>query len=134
MSHCIARTMAGPFDSVLDSVSTQLKARGFGMLTEIDVQATLRTKLGVATPRYRILAARNPEIAHEPLRQDERLGVLLPCYIMVRETSLDEVEVASFDPESPEKGPKGRRLPGAAAAEVRRLLREAIEAVAVGVR
>ena len=69
-----------------------------GVLTDIDVQATLKNKIGVDVPRYRILGACNPQLAHEGLKVENKLGVLLPCNVIVRETSDRQVEVASVDP------------------------------------
>ena len=68
------------------------------MLTDIDVQATLKAKIGADTPKYRILGACNPRFAHQALQLETHLGVLLPCNVIVRETSDRQVEVASIDP------------------------------------
>lgn len=128
MSYYIAKTVSAPFDAVVASVTAQLKARGFGVLTDIDVQATLKAKLGVEMSRYRILGACNPRIAHEALQREEHLGVLLPCNVIVRETGGHRVEVASIDPVSSMERTQNPAL-RAPAEEVRRLLSEAIEAV-----
>jgi uncharacterized protein (DUF302 family) len=100
MTYYIAKTVSGTFDQVVADVIVKLKAQGFGVLTDIDVQATLRSKLGVETPKYRILGACNPKLAHEALQRETRLGVLLPCNVIVRETADRRVEVASIDPVS----------------------------------
>lgn len=128
MSYYIAKTVPGPFDAVVADVTAQLKARGFGVLTDIDVQATLKSKLGVDTPKYRILGACNPRFAHEALKLEQRLGVLLPCNVIVRETADQQVEVASVDPVSSMERTANPAL-RTTAAEVRRLLGEAIEHV-----
>ena len=75
-----------------------LKTQGFGVLTDIDVQATLKSKIGVDVAKYRILGACNPQLAHEGLKLENKLGVLLPCNVIVRETADRQVEVASVDP------------------------------------
>ena len=98
MSYYIAKTLHQDFDATVSEVTTRLKEHGFGVLTDIDVQATLKTKIGVDTPKYRILGACNPRLAHEALQRETRLGVLLPCNVIVRETAEHQVEVASVDP------------------------------------
>ena len=98
MSYYIAKTVSGTFEKVVANVTAQLKNQGFGVLTDSDAQATLRAKLGVDMPKYRILGDCNPQFAHEALKLEERLGVLLPCNVIVRETSGQRIEVASIDP------------------------------------
>ena len=98
MSYYIARTVSAPFDAVVADVTARLQEQGFGVLTDIDVQATLKAKLGADTPKYRILGACNPRFAHEALKIEDKLGVLLPCNVIVRETPDHKVEVASVDP------------------------------------
>ena len=125
MSYYIARTVSGPFDAVVADVTAQLKKRGFGVLTDIDVQGTLRSKLGVEMPRYRILGACNPGFAHEALKVEDKLGVLLPCNIIVRDTGDERVEVASVDPVAAMERTGNPALRGTAE-DVRRLLSEVI--------
>ena len=98
MAYYIAKAVGGDFDAVVATVIARLKAHGFGVLTDIDVQATLKGKLGVDTPKYRILGACNPGLAHAALRQEKHLGVLLPCNVIVRQSEAGHVEVASIDP------------------------------------
>jgi uncharacterized protein (DUF302 family) len=98
VNYYIAKTVAGPFDTVVADVTARLKDHGFGVLTDIDVQATLKAKLGADTPKYRILSACNSRFAHEALKMEQRLGVLLPCNVIVRETADRRVVVASVDP------------------------------------
>jgi uncharacterized protein (DUF302 family) len=128
MSYYIARTVSGPFDSVVADVMTQLKKRGFGVLTDIDVQRTLKSKIGVEMPRYRILGACNPDFANEALKIEDKIGVLLPCNVIVRETADQRVEVASIDPVSAMEH-TGNAALRATAGDVRRLLTEAISDV-----
>ena len=126
MSYYIAKTVSGRFDSVLATVVERLKAEGFGVLTEIDVQATLKNKIGAEMPKYRILGACNPSFAHEALKLESKLGVLLPCNVIVREESEGRVEVASVDPVVAMERTKNRAL-ASTAAEVRRRLANVVE-------
>jgi uncharacterized protein (DUF302 family) len=98
MSYYMATTSSRPFEAVLTNVVDALRAEGFGILTDIDVQSTLKAKIGAEIPKYRILGACNPRLAHEGLRIESKLGVLLPCNVVVRETPEGQVEVASVDP------------------------------------
>ena len=86
MTYYLATASSRPFDSVVANTIECLKAEGFGVLTDIDVQATLKSKIGVDVPKYRILGACNPQLAHEGLKLENKLGVLLPCNVIVRET------------------------------------------------
>lgn len=125
MSYYIAKTVSGPFDEVVADVTARLKAQGFGVLTDIDVQATLKSKLGAEMPGYRILGACNPRFAHEALKIEDKLGVLLPCNVIVRETADHRVEVASVDPVAAMER-TGNPALKSTAEEVRRLLSQAV--------
>lgn len=98
MSYYIARSCSRPFESVVSDVIAQLKTEGFGVLTDIDVQATLHAKIGVTVAPYRILGACNPQFAYEALKIEDKLGILLPCNVIVRQTEDGKVEVATVDP------------------------------------
>lgn len=82
----VGRVVAAPYDEVLPKVKDALKDEGFGVLTEIDVQATLRAKLGVERGKYTILGACSPRHAHRALEVEPELGLLLPCNVVVYET------------------------------------------------
>jgi uncharacterized protein (DUF302 family) len=125
VSYFIARTVSGPFEVVVADVMSQLKKRGFGVLTDIDVQGTLKSKIGVDMTRYRILGACNPDFAFEGLKIEDKLGVLLPCNVIVRETADQRVEVATVDPVAAMER-TGNPALRATAEDVRRLLTEAI--------
>lgn len=128
MSYYIAKTVSGSFDSVVADVTARLKTQGFGLLSDIDVQATLKSKIGAEMPKYRILGACNPGFAHEALKLEDKLGVLLPCNVIIRETSDQRIEVAAVDPVSSMER-TGNPALRATAEEVRRLLSNAVSAV-----
>ena len=128
MAYYISRTVDGAFDAVLADVTARLRAHGFGVLTDIDVQTTLKGKLGIDTPRYRILGACNPRFAYEALQLEDKLGVLLPCNVIVRETADRRVEVASIDPIASMERTGNPALTGLAE-QVRRLLAAAVSEV-----
>ncbi len=128
MSYYIAKTLQQDFDATVNEVIARLKEHGFGVLTDIDVQATLKAKIGADTPKYRILGACNPRLAHEALQRETRLGVLLPCNVIVRETAEHAVEVASVDPVASLER-TGNEALRATAEQVRRDLAAVIEAL-----
>ena len=128
MSYYIAKTVDKPFDAVIADVTARLKEQGFGVLSDIDVQATLKAKIGAEIGRYRILGACNPRLAHEALQLEDNLGVLLPCNVIVRERPDRRVEVASVDPVAAMER-TGNAALEPAAQEVRRLLSEAVAKV-----
>jgi uncharacterized protein (DUF302 family) len=129
MSYYMARTFSRPFDAVVTDVTECLKAEGFGVLTDIDVQATLKTKIGAEIPKYRILGACNPSVAHDGLQLENKLGVLLPCNVIVRETADHQVEVASVDPVNAMER-TGNPALTATADDVRQRLLRALSAIA----
>ena len=125
MSYYIAKTVDQPFDAVVAELTARLKEHGFGLLTDIDVQSTLKSKIGAEIGKYRILGACNPRFAHEALKIEDKLGVLLPCNLIVRETPDRKVEVASVDPVAAMER-TGNPALQSTAGEVRRHLSEVV--------
>lgn len=97
MSYYLSRIVAGEFDAVVARVVDALKKEGFGVLTDIDVAATMKAKIGAEFRPYRILGACNPSMAHKALSIEDKIGVMLPCNVIVQATGAG-VEVAAVDP------------------------------------
>lgn len=97
MTYYTARTVEGDFDAVVERTRAALQKHGFGVLTEIDVTATLKTKIGQDFRPYRILGACNPVMAHEALKMEPHVGVMLPCNVVVQQIE-GGVEVFAVDP------------------------------------
>ena len=94
----IARELAEDYEAVLARLPDTLKAEGFGVITEVDVTATLREKLGVEFRRYKILGACNPAAAHRVLSLEPEIGLLLPCNVVVYDMGGGKTRVSAFDP------------------------------------
>lgn len=98
MSYYFSKTLAMPFDQAIVHVTEELKKEGFGVLTEIDVRATLKKKLDVDFRKYRILGTCNPPFAYKALVAEDKIGTMLPCNVIVQEVVEGQVEVAAVDP------------------------------------
>jgi uncharacterized protein (DUF302 family) len=126
MSYYIAKTLRMPFDGAVAAVKEALKSEGFGVLTEIDVKATLKAKLDVDFRAYRILGACNPPFAHKALELEDKIGLMLPCNVIVQEITEGEVEIAAIDPLASMQAVENRAL-GELGAEVREKLARVID-------
>jgi uncharacterized protein (DUF302 family) len=98
MRYYFSKTVDTGFEEAIEKVTEALKADGFGVLTEIDVKSTLKKKLDVDFRNYRILGACNPPFAYKALQAEDKIGTMLPCNVVVQETSDGRVEVAAIDP------------------------------------
>jgi len=98
MTYYFTKTLNLPFDDVVRRAKTVLKEFGFGIITEIDIRATFKSKLNVDFRPYTILGACNPAMAHAALELEGRIGVMLPCNVVVQELAPERVEVAAIDP------------------------------------
>jgi uncharacterized protein (DUF302 family) len=97
MQYGFSKTVDLPYEEVIEKVATELKKEGFGVLTSIDVKETLKQKINVDFKKYIILGACNPPIAHKALQEEEELGLLLPCNVVVYEKE-NKICVSIFDP------------------------------------
>lgn len=98
MKYYIAKTVKGDFAAIVDRAIEALKAEGFGVLTDIDVKATMKKKLDLDFRQYRILGACNPPLAHQALTADDKIGTMLPCNVIVQDLGGGQIEVAAIDP------------------------------------
>ncbi len=98
MSYYFSKIINESFDKTIIKVVLSLKNEGFGVLTEIDVKETLKNKLNVDFQKYTILGACNPSFAYQALKVENRIGIMLPCNVIVQEISEGNVEVAAVDP------------------------------------
>jgi uncharacterized protein (DUF302 family) len=97
MSYYFSKVLTAAFDDAVSKVTAGLQAEGFGVLSEIDVQATMKKKLNADIPRYKILGACHPISAYQALQVEDKIGTMLPCNVIVQEKA-DSVEVSAVDP------------------------------------
>ena len=98
MSYYFNKTVNGTFNNVIDKVTDLLSKEGFGILTEIDIQQTLKKKLNVDFNKYKILGACNPPFAYKALMAEDKIGTMLPCNVIVQELGDNTIEVAAVNP------------------------------------
>jgi uncharacterized protein (DUF302 family) len=126
LSYYFNKTVDMPFDEAVGKVKAELKKEGFGVLTEIDVKATLGEKLGVEFRPYRILGACNPPFAYKALLAEDKIGTMLPCNVIVQELAPGRVEVAAIDPLASMAAVRNEDL-GAIGLEVRERLKRLVD-------
>ena len=126
--YSFGKTVALPFDAAVQRVTDELAKVGFGVLTEIDVKATMKKKLDLEMAPYRILGACNPQFASRAIAAEPAIGALLPCNVVVRELADGRVRVEAMDPHSV-MALVGRPEVGEIAGQVRGLLEQALSKV-----
>jgi uncharacterized protein (DUF302 family) len=126
MSYYFAKTLDLPFEAAIERVTAALKEEGFGVLTEINVQATLKKKIDVDFRPYTILGACNPGFAHKALLAEDKIGTMLPCNVIVQDAGGGRTEVAAVDPIASMQAIDNPEL-GAIAGTVRAKLRAVVE-------
>lgn len=126
MSYYFSKTLDTTFEDAIEQTIEALKEEGFGVLTEIDIKATLKKKLDVDFKKYQILGACNPPLAHKALSAEDNIGLMLPCNVIVQEHENGEVEVSAVDPKASMQAVENDRL-GEIAQEVRDLLKKVID-------
>jgi uncharacterized protein (DUF302 family) len=98
MTYYFSKTITGTFENAVQKVTEALKTEGFGILTEIDIKATLKKKLDVDFYNYKILGACNPPFAYRALQTEDKIGTMLPCNVIVQEKLQGQVEISAVDP------------------------------------
>ena len=126
MSYYIAKNVDFPYEEAIQKTKESLKEQGFGVITEIDMQAVLKSKIDKNIPPYIILGACNPSYAYHAVQTEDNIGLMLPCNVVVREDKNGKVEVSAIDPLEAMK-PVGNDGLGEMAMEVRDKLEKAIK-------
>ena len=127
MSYYFLKTVNGNFEDIIQKVTEELKKEGFGILTEIDVKATLKKKLDVDFKNYKILGACNPPYAYKALQAEDKIGTMLPCNVIVTEQKNGKIEIAAVDPVASMQAIENPNLKEIAD-EIRKKLSKVIEA------
>ncbi len=128
MTYYFSKTLDLSFDEAIVRVTDELKKEGFGVLTEIDVKATLKKKLDVDFGNYRILGACNPPFAYKALQAEAQIGLMLPCNVVVQEGENGQTIVSAVDPVMSMQAVENESL-GEVAGQVKAKLQKAIESV-----
>jgi uncharacterized protein (DUF302 family) len=128
MTYYFAKTIDAPFDQAIEKVTAALQQHGFGVLTTIDVKATLKKKLDADFRPYTILGACNPNYAHKALQAEDKIGTMLPCNVIVQQLDDGTVEVAAIDPMASMQAVDNDQL-GAVAGDVRDMLKDVVDSL-----
>lgn len=126
MTYYFSKTLKMPFDKAVQHVTEALAAKGFGVLTTIDVRATMKKKLDAEFRPYMILGACNPQFAHMALQAEDKIGTMLPCNVIVQEAGEGQVEVAAVDPVASMMAIKNPKLESIAG-DVRDMLKQVVD-------
>ena len=128
MSYHFSKTIDLPFNQAIARVIEALKKEGFGVLTDIDVSATMKAKLGEDFRSYRILGACNPQLARQALKIEDKIGTMLPCNVVVQQYEGGGVEVSAVDPVASMQAINNPRL-AAVADEVQARLKRVVDSL-----
>jgi uncharacterized protein (DUF302 family) len=128
MTYYFSKTLDLSFDEAITRVTDELKKEGFGVLTEIDVKATLKKKLDVDFRNYRILGACNPPFAYKALQAEPQIGLMLPCNVIVQESGNGQIVVSAINPQASMQTVENETL-GEIAGQVKAKLQKVIESV-----
>ena len=126
MSYYFTKVLDVSFDEAIEKVTQGLKEEGFGILTEIDVKETFKKKLDIDFRKYRILGACNPQMAHQAITAESKIGTMLPCNVIVQETDGGKTEISAVDPVASMSAVENESL-GGIAQEVRSKLKTVID-------
>ena len=128
MNYYIETTLNTDFDSAVEKTKEALSQQGFGVLSEIDIHEKLKAKLGVDFRKYKILGACNPPNAYKALQQENKIGTMLPCNVIVQDLGDNKTEVAAVDPVASMMAVENDKL-APIAGEIKSLLQKAIESL-----
>ena len=128
MSYHFSRVVNLGFDDAIAAVTASLQQNGFGVLTEIDVKATLKKKLDVDFRPYRILGACNPKMAYQALQAEDKIGTMLPCNVIVQQRADGKMEISAVDPIASMQAIENPAL-GQIATQVQAMLKKVVEDV-----
>lgn len=126
MSYYFSKILNTDFNTAIEKVTEELKKEGFGILTEIDIQGTLKKKLEVDFRPYKILGACNPQFAYEALKSESKIGTMLPCNVIVQEHGVGKIEISAVDPMASMMAVENEHLHGVAV-EVKEKLKRVID-------
>jgi uncharacterized protein (DUF302 family) len=126
MDYYFSKTIEGDFENTIQKVTDALQTEGFGIITEIDLKGTLKKKLDVDFYNYKILGACNPTFAYKAVQVEDKVGIMLPCNVIIQEKKPGEIEISAVDPVVSMQSIKNPKLKGLAE-EIRLKLKRVIE-------